>query len=394
MDWYLVGFPFMSEMTIRAGFEVLADKFFDLTKKQPSGGAALCVYHNGHPIIDIWDGEASPGTPWKAESNVLVFSTTKGLLSILAHRAIEQGLIDINEKVSKYWPEFGCNGKENITVEMVMRHRSGLSAPREDLTFDDVLALQPVLDALARQSPIWEPDSGFAYHSISFGHLLGRIVSGATGMSIRDLMKRDISQPLNVPAWIGISPDVEVPIARLITDTGPAAPIPAIDSDAYWMERAFSFGGALKKGLTDDFESWNDPRIYQAEIAGAGGVTNARAIAKIYSATVVETDSIRLLQDKSIMEALNHRNPGDNIWGDPQPHPVHSLGFMVANPQHSPVLSDSTFGHEGLGGQQGFADLENRIGFGYVTNWVPLYEDGMKRHRELTRVLKSCLAEL
>jgi len=70
---------------------------------------------------------------------------------------------------------------------------------------------------------------------------------------------------------------------------------------------------------------------------------------------------------------------------------VHSLGFIVANPEHSPVLSSLTFGHDGLGGQQGFADLEHRIGFGYTTNWIPMAGDGMARHREITRDLKRVL---
>ena len=383
----------MTDIFTKSGFEALAEKFFELTESQSAGGAALCVYQNGSPIIDVWAGEASANLPWSRDTNILIWSSTKGLLSILAHRAIEQGFLDVNEKVSKYWPEFGCNGKENITVSMVMRHRAGLSAPREDLTFEDVLALQPVLDAFARQSPIWEPDSGFAYHSISFGYLLGKVVSSATGLSIGDLMQREISQPLNAPAWIGVPQNVEIPMARFVTDTGPIPPIPVFGSNEYWMERSFSFGGAFKGGLTGDFEGWNDPRVYKAEIAGAGAVTNARSLAKIYSAAVIETDSVRLLQDETIIEALNHRNEGDNLWGEPQPHPVHSLGFVAPNSDHSPVLSESTFGHDGLGGQQGFGDLEYRIGFGYVTNWIPIFEDGMERHRELTRVLKSCLAQ-
>lgn len=383
----------MVDVFIESGFEPLAEKFFELTKNQSAGGAALCVYQNGLPIIDVWAGEASTNLPWDAETNILIWSSTKGLLSILAHRAIEQGFLDVNEKVSKYWPEFGCNGKENITVSMIMRHRAGLSAPREDLTFDDVLALQPVLDAFARQSPIWEPDSGFAYHSISFGYLLGKIISSAMGMSIGELMQREISQPLNAPAWIGVPPNVELAIARFFTDAGPIPPVPAVGSNEYWIERSFSFGGAFEGGLTGDIEGWNDPRVYQAEIAGAGAVTNARSLAKIYSAAVIKTDSVRLLEDATILEALNHRNEGDNLWGDPQPHPVHSLGFIAPNADHSPILSDSTFGHDGLGGQQGFGDLAHRIGFGYVTNWIPIYEDGMERHRELTRVLKSCLAQ-
>jgi len=54
-------------------------------------------------------------------------------------------------------------------------------------------------------------------------------------------------------------------------------------------------------------------------------------------------------------------------------------------------LSNTTFGHDGLGGQQGFADLDHRIGFGYVTNWIPMISDGMARHREITAELRRTL---
>ena len=107
---------------------------------------------------------------------------------------------------------------------------------------------------------------------------------------------------------------------------------------------------------------------------------------------VHETDGVRLLKDQTIEKAISRPNIGPNIFGDPAPYPIFSLGFIVANPEHSPVLSPKTFGHDGLGGQQGFADLNYRIGFGYTTNWIPMVANGMSRHREITEVLKKVLA--
>ena len=381
----------MREALINPEFGKLATRFFELTNEQDAGGAALCVYRNGKPVIDLWAGEARPSVPWNSESKTLIFSSTKGLLSILAHRAIAAGLLDINERVATYWPEFGCNGKEEITVAMVMRHRAGLSAPRADLTFQDILDLEPVLSAFARQAPIWEPDTGFGYHPLSFGHLLGKILSSATGLPIGELLQREISRPLAVDAWIGIPDEVESSMTLLITDDGPLAATPVEYSNEYWLERGMTFGKAMTTGVASDFEGFNDPRLFKAELSGAAGISDARSIAKIYSATVTDTDGVRLLADETILAALNHRNPGDNVWHEPQPHPIHSLGFIAPNAQHSPILSETTFGHDGLGGQQGFGDIEYRIGFGYVTNWIPLFADGMERHRELTRVLKECL---
>ena len=57
----------------------------------------------------------------------MVFSVTKGLASTVIHRLADRGLIDYDAPVAEYWPEFGANGKADITVREVMRHRAGLS---------------------------------------------------------------------------------------------------------------------------------------------------------------------------------------------------------------------------------------------------------------------------
>ncbi len=377
-------------MLILEQFQPVADKFFALTAEQPYGGAALCIYQNGLPVLDIWAGEQRPGVAWEENTKSVVFSTSKGLLSIIGHYLIEQGLLDPDERVAHYWPEFAANGKEDITVAMIMRHRSGLSAVREDLTFDDMLKLTPVEDALARQKPIWEPDTGFLYHAGTIGHLLGKIYFNITGKRLNQLLQEIIATPLGVEAYFGTPAEIEDHITHLKSDDAPLIDYP-FESPLYWNRRAMSFGKAFVGHVDDFVGGFNDPRAHQMEFAGAGGVMNARAIAKTYSALVHETDGVRILSDDTVKKAISRPNIGPNIYGDPAPHPIHSLGFIVANPVHSPVLSDTTFGHDGLGGQQGFADQVHKIGFGYCTNWIPMVADGMARHREITRVLAEVL---
>ena len=376
-------------MLIDPRFAPVADKFFALTKEQPYGGAALCIYQNGAPVLDIWAGEAQPGQAWEESTKTVVFSTSKGLLSILMHQLIESGEINPDEKVSTYWPEFGINGKENITVAMIMRHRSGLSAVREDLTLADLQDTSRIEAALARQAPIWEPDTGYLYHAGTIGQLLGKIIFNVTGKRVNQLLQDQLAKPLNVEAYFGSPANIENEIAQLKSDDAPIDIEYEFESPLYWNKRAMTYGNAFIGHVDDFIGGYNDPVVHALEHAGAGGITNARSVAKIYSATVVQTEGIRLLRDSSIEAAISRPNPGRNVFGDPEPYPVHSLGFIVANPSHSPVLSAKTFGHDGLGGQQGFADLNHKIGFSYVTNWIPMVADGMARHREITKVLKS-----
>ena len=378
-------------MLIDPRFSPVADKFFELTEQQPYGGAALCIYQHGAPVLDIWAGESRPGLTWDEKTKTVVFSTSKGLLSILCHRLIERGLLDPDQKVSHYWPEFAANGKENVTVAMIMRHRSGLSAVEEDLTLEDLEKVIPVEKALARQKPIWEPDTGYLYHAGTIGQLLGKIIFNITGKRVNQFLQEELTNPLGVEAYFGAPASAEPEISFLKSDGAPIDIEYEVGSGLYWNKRAMTYGKAFAGHVDDFVGGYNDPRIHGIEHAGAGGITNARSVAKIYSAVVAETDGVRLLQDSTIEKAISRPNPGRNVFNDPEPYPVHSLGFIVANPSHSPVLSDKTFGHDGLGGQQGLGDLTHRIGFSYVTNWIPMVADGMARHREITKVLSQVL---
>ena len=373
-------------MLIEPRLSKVADRFFQQIQEQPYGGAALAIYQDGKPILDIWGGQSRPGVSWESGTKTVVFSATKGMLTILVLRAIERGEIDIDQPVARYWPEFAAGGKSEITVKMVLRHRAGLNTTARDMTLQEILDLVPVEEMFAAQEPIYPPDSGFVYHALSVGHLLGKILFNVTGKRINQLLQEEIANPLAIPMWIGVPENHDIDIAELKSDQPDQMPEFEYGSKDYWQAHAMGYG--FSKGKLDDaIGGWNDPRIHRAEIAGAGGITDARSIAKMYSAAVTETDGIRILSDDLIQESISHPNPGDNIFGEPQPHPIHSLGFIIANNQHCPAISNTTFGHNGFGGQQGFGDLDSRIGFGYVTNWVPAIADGMLRHRELTKIL-------
>jgi CubicO group peptidase (beta-lactamase class C family) len=377
-------------MLIEPRLSKVAERFFQQVDAQPYGGAALAIYQDGEMILDIWAGESRPGTSWEADTTSVIFSATKGALTILVLRAIERGELDINQPVAHYWPEFAAGGKSAITVKMVLRHRAGLNTTGRDMTLQEILDLLPVEEMFASQEPIYQPDSGFVYHALSVGHLLGKILFNITGKRINQLLQEEIAHPLRIPMWIGVPENHSLDIAQLKSDQPDHMPAFEHGSKEYWQAHAMGYGFSQGK-LEDEIGGWNDPRLHRAEIAGAGGVTDARSIAKMYSAAVTETDGVRILSDEMIHFSISHPNPGDNIFGEPQPHPIHSLGFIVANNQHCPAISNTTFGHNGFGGQQGFGDLDSRIGFGYVTNWVPAIADGMLRHRELTKILIESL---
>jgi CubicO group peptidase (beta-lactamase class C family) len=118
--------------------------------------------------------------------------------------------------------------------------------------------------------------------------------------------------------------------------------------------------------------------IQAAEIPGAGGIATARALAAIWSATIAETDGVRLLDDETLALATTQQSAGAPVIDDvPGPWPRWGMGFQLdSEPRHYVTLTG--FGHDGAGGQSAFADPGAGIGFAYLTNQM---EVGMSDNR-------------
>src|SRR6201996_7103783 len=93
------------------------------------GGGALSVYIDGRPVVDVWTGWSDrAGTErWTADTGAMVFSATKGVATTVIHRLADRGLLSYDAPVARYWPEFGANGKSEMTVRDMLRHRGGLA---------------------------------------------------------------------------------------------------------------------------------------------------------------------------------------------------------------------------------------------------------------------------
>jgi CubicO group peptidase (beta-lactamase class C family) len=125
-------------MLIDSKFQPIADLFFAQQERYPLGGSSLAIFKDGAPVVNIWQGEQAPGKQWNAQTVSVVFSCTKALTSIMAHRLVQEGKLDLEQKVSHYWPEFAQAGKENIPVKWLLQHKAGLSTTRRDLTMDEI----------------------------------------------------------------------------------------------------------------------------------------------------------------------------------------------------------------------------------------------------------------
>jgi len=144
-----------------------------------------------------------------------------------------------------------------------------------------------------------------------------------------------------------------------------------------------TLGGALAPELITVNEGFNDPAVQAAEIPGAGGISTARALATIWSATVVETDGVRLLGSEVLDTATVVQSEGPPVWDVPGPWPRWGMGFQLDSEARR-FLTSTSFGHDGAGGQSAFADPGAQIGFAYLTNQMEAIDD-----QRATRVIDA-----
>src|SRR5437870_5187585 len=187
-------------------FERVRKAFVENFERRGEVGAAVAVTVDGHPVADLWGGHAdqSKTRPWNRDTIVNVWSTTKGLTAICAHRLAGEGRLDFEAPVAQYWPEFAQGGKGKIPVKFLLSHRAGLAAIRAPLPNEALFSWEIVTRELARQEPWWEPGTRHGYHAITFGWLVGEVVRRITGRSLGTYFREAIAQPLGVDLHIGV----------------------------------------------------------------------------------------------------------------------------------------------------------------------------------------------
>jgi CubicO group peptidase (beta-lactamase class C family) len=201
---------------VARGFERVREAFernFATDNDCPETGAAFAAIHRGDVIVDLWGGfaDAAQTRPWQRDTMVNTYSTTKGVAAICMAVLEGRGLIDYEERVSHYWPEFAAAGKGDITVGMMLSHRGGLSGVRERLTVDDLLDWEKVTRLLAAAEPLWTPGSVAGYHAITWGFLAGELARRVLGgTSLREFLQNDVAQPLAASYHIG-TPEALLP---------------------------------------------------------------------------------------------------------------------------------------------------------------------------------------
>ncbi len=333
-------------------------------------GAAVSVWHNGKPVVDLFGGfcDARHERPWESDTLVLIWSATKGIASACVLHVLQEHGIEIGRRVAEFWPEFAQAGKEKITLAQLLSHQAGLCALDARV---DVLDYGAVIKALEVQTPLWPPGTAHGYHARTFGFLLDELVRRIARKTLSQYWREVFAQKFNLDLWIGLPEDENTRVATVYAAKSGRPPEPK-----KFYSDLTTPGTLARKTFTSPYglnsvSGMNTPAIRAQPIVSFGGIGSAPALAKFYSmlANRGKLDGQTFFSEETIAWMTTTLSDGmDRVFQIPT---AFSSGFMK-DPRNAVRrmfgTSPNAFGHPGAGGANAFADPENRIAFAYVMN--------------------------
>ncbi|HWD07261.1 MAG TPA: serine hydrolase [Amycolatopsis sp.] len=269
-------------------------------------------------------------------------SISKLFTSIAALQLVDRAELDVNAPVVRYLPEFGVNGKQDVTIEQLLTHTSGFDAdPTPSLWegYPDIPSRRKaVLDSPLKNPP----GSTYLYSDLNM-LTLGFVIEKITGQPLDQVVHDRITAPLGM------------------VDTGynpPASKLDRIAATEYETDPP----RGLVRGQVHDENAWS-----LGGVAGHAGVFSTASDLAILCQTILNGGTYaghRILRPATVEQMLtnyNQRFPDDS----------HGLGFELDQPWYMGALSSPvTAGHTGFTGTTLVIDPESRSFALLLTNRV------------------------
>ena len=365
-------------------FDEVREQFARNFVERGEVGAGLCVLVDGEPVVDLVGGwaDADRTRLWRTDTLVDVYSVGKAVVALLALQLVDEGRIALDDPVASVWPEFAAGGKESATIRHALCHRAGVPAIRIPLTNADLWEWDTMTAALAATEPWWEPGTQHAYHTNTYGHLIGGIIHRVTG-ELPGTRLQSVAEPLGADIWCGLPEVEQARCAEVIWALGEMPPLPDPDTllgDARMTQLSyFNPPGYSSMGVV------NTPQWRATQIPSTNSHATAAGIARIYQGLL---EPGRLLSEALLSEATSPQSVGYcPILGE---EVTFGLGFKPTTERRPFGPNPASFGHFGTGGALGFADPDATVAFGYAMNHViPRWQSS--RNRSLMDALYRCL---
>lgn len=353
-------------------------------------GSAVCVYHQGEKVVDLWGGhmDAARTRPWQADTLCLMYSIAKSMSALSLHIIADEGKIDLEAPVATYWPQFAQAGKDKIKVRHVISHNDGVWGT-DAAEAGDVYDPARMTRVIEQQEPAWPVETKGAYDTVNSGFKAGEIVRRVTGQRIQDFVHQRICRPLGANYFLGVTEDKLTLCADLTPNA--SAPLRAAVADPNApMARAQK---CFPKPFNTDAQ--NSRRFRTAGIPSFGGFGEARAMCRIYAALGEggAIDGQHLISKAAIERATRQQ------WSDLQDGLLGSamamgMGFMRPPPDGFPLFGPwpDAFGHSGAGGARAFAIPSQRLAVCFVSNYQSEQRSRGERTEAITRAACAAVA--
>jgi CubicO group peptidase (beta-lactamase class C family) len=374
---------------VDAGYGPVADAFRRNFGEHGEVGAAYAVYRDGRKVVDLWGGYRNGRTqaPWREDTMVGMFSTTKGIASAVIAIVMSRGLLELDAPVARYWPEFAAAGKEAVTVRQLLSHQAGLAAIDEPLDLDTIADRDELADVLARQRPAWEPGRRQGYHAITLGWYENELVRRVDPQhrSLGQLLAEEICAPLDLHVHIGLPEEIDrdrlavfhgFPPAKMLLHLHEIRPrfVLGVMRRGSLVHRAF-----FNPPMLGQTQAYDLPQVQRLEIPSTGGIGEARAVARIYGS--LATGGRELGLDEPTLHSLETPAPAPtdglrDVIIDLDA--IFTVGYVKPTSwSHFGSAAGRAFGTPGAGGSFGFADPDVGIGSAYLPNRLGfrMYDD-------------------
>jgi len=290
-----------------------------------------------------------------------IFSAGKPIIAAVIWKLVDMGKLDFEDKISKYWPEFGKNNKQEIKIKDVLTHTSGVSLS-DSLPDEDYTDLNRICRWLENYIPETKPGIRIAYHEVTYGWILGELIERVTKRSFEENFNELVKIPLNLLS------------TRFMTDKNNDLPLEinrGKSSNLNTIPMIFKLFSLNKIPLISGtcISNSKDLALFYNEIINNNKWINKetrRKIFKVQAKGIDYNDKMRFVK-----LGLGIRFDGDIYY------------------QKDLDVSEMSFGHTGLVSSIGWASSDKNISVSILNNL--LLSSGLNRYRLNT--LSSAIKE-
>lgn len=369
-----------------SGFEAVQQAFESIFDDPQERGAGLCVQVGGETVVDLWAGVADleGQKPWDRDTLVNTYCAIKPFTAVAALMLVEEGKLELDAPIARYWPEFAQGGKERITLRQVMSHTSGIPALRLPNRTPIMFEWDDMVEIMAAEPVWWQPGTDLGYGALTYGWIIGELIRRVDGRDPCTFIAENISQPYELEVHMGVADEHFHRIAHFDRAEGRVGDQYALDLREVIVNEPEHVATLAFTNPRFGPKATHDPRWWRYRQPGVNGHGTAHGLAGFYSALLAG----QLIGSELLSEfTREHSNSMDRTLLRPMRYGLGCMMEQPADPAASNCMGPNTFGHVGLGGPVSFADPERDVTFGFVTTTMGSHVLMDPRARELaTRV--------